>query len=117
MSPRYTSHGIGGAGNISVDTLPYVDGIAYSPPILTPSKSSRYTTGIGGAGNMRKFETTDVRVAQDLPQGMDHVPVATAAGIGGWGNLKAMRKRREQQKSNNGTPRSSYETSSTVISA
>jgi hypothetical protein len=62
---------------------------------------------------MRKFNATDVRVAQDYPRGMDHVPVATAAGIGGWGNLKAMRKRREQEREN-GSRRSSYETSSTL---
>ena len=116
MSPRYTSHGIGGAGNISVDTIPYVDGIIYSPPVLTSTKSSRYTTGIGGAGNMRKFGTTDVRIAQDYPRGMDRVPVATAAGIGGWGNLKAMKKRREQEERVKGTPRSSYETTSTFAS-
>jgi hypothetical protein len=61
---------------------------------------------------MRKFDTTDVRVAQDYPRGLDHVPVATAAGIGGWGNLRAMQKRRAHN-TENGSQRTSYESIST----
>lgn len=96
MAPRNISHGIGGAGNIWVDDTAYIDGIYYSPPVLSPSKSARYTTGIGGTGNMRKFNTTDVLVTQDYPCGLDHIPVSHSAGIGGWGNLKAMKKHRTQ---------------------
>jgi hypothetical protein len=90
-----SSHGIGGAGNMRRETVIYVAGSTISPPILTESKSSRYTTGIGGSGNMRKYDPIEIRISQDVPAPSTHVPVFTAAGIGGVGNLKAMRERRE----------------------
>jgi len=35
MPGKKFSHGRGGAGNISLDDIEYVDGLNYSPPILS----------------------------------------------------------------------------------
>ena len=80
-----SSHGLGGAGNMRAETVTYVAGASISPPILQESKSSRYTTGIGGSGNMRKYDPIEIRISQDVPEPTTHVPVFTAAGIGALG--------------------------------
>ena len=93
MSGKRISHGRGGAGNISVDTVEYVDGLRYSPPRLTAARNPRYSTGIGGAGNIRKFNADEIATVQDIPSGPFRVPRATAAGRGGFGNIQEMHKR------------------------
>jgi len=60
MPGKRISHGRGGAGNISVDTDEYVDGLKYSPPRLTQARHPHYSTGIGGAGNIRKFNADEI---------------------------------------------------------
>jgi len=35
MSTEKYSHGRGGIGNIGADQISYVDGLAYSPPVLS----------------------------------------------------------------------------------
>ena len=93
MSGKRISHGRGGAGNISVDTVEYVDGLRYSPPRLTATRNPHYSTGIGGAGNIRKFNADEIETVQDIPSGRFRIPRATAAGRGGFGNLQEMHKR------------------------
>jgi len=98
------SHGRGGAGNIAVETVKYVDGLTYSPPILSPQNTSRYTTGRGGAGNIRKYDAVEVRRAQDVPEGPQRIPHYTAAGRGGAGNLQAAKKREAIRRASMSVP-------------
>lgn len=93
MATKKFSHGRGGAGNICTSTVDYVDGLNYSPPILKPENTPRFTTGRGGAGNICKYDPQAVRLAQDVPEGIGHIPHVTHAGRGGVGNLQAMKKR------------------------
>ena len=118
MSGQKCSHGRGGAGNIRTDTVTYVDGLTYSPPVLKEIYHPRYSTGIGGAGNIRKFNAAEVRLAQDVPDGPFHVPRATAAGRGGWGNIQEMRKReRLAREAMSSDSRSSFESQSSESSS
>ena len=78
---------------MSVDKVEYVDGTTYSPPVLTADRHPRYSTGRGGAGNIRKHDPVQVRVAQDIPEGSSRVPHVKSAGRGGIGNILEMRKR------------------------
>jgi hypothetical protein len=100
MPGKKFSHGRGGAGNISFDETVYVDGLSYSPPVLTEKRNHHFSTGIGGAGNIRKFNVVEARLAQDVPEGPYHAPHATAAGRGGYGNIQEMHKRERRQRDN-----------------
>jgi hypothetical protein len=118
MPGQKISHGRGGAGNISADNAEYVDGLTYSPPVLTEKRNHHYTTGIGGAGNIRKYNAEEVRVAQDVPEGPFRAPRATAAGRGGYGNLREFHKReRIYEESLAASARTSEESNHTVTSA
>src|ERR1700694_16866 len=128
MSAKVFSHGRGGAGNIGPETVRYVDGINYSPPVLSvwcPTRikltflqgatNPNYSTGRGGAGNIRKYNAQEVRIAQDVPTGPTHIPVATAAGRGGVGNLQAAKRRElERRQSQNSEARTSSDTTRTL---
>lgn len=78
---------------MAVDTVQYIDGTKISPPVLSVERHTKYSTGRGGAGNIRKHDPVQVRVAQDVPQDFCSVPRATAVGRGGFGNIMEMRKR------------------------
>jgi hypothetical protein len=59
---------------------------------------------------MRKYDPIEIRISQDIPEPTTHVPVFTAAGIGGVGNLRAMRQRQASGGSNMlNTPRASVD--------
>ena len=67
---------------------------------------------------MRRYNAVEARIAQDIPQGTDHVPQATAAGIGGYGNLRAMHKRRQLAGSSASTSnRSSLDSQASATSS
>lgn len=119
MPGKKSSHGRGGAGNISVEDIEYVDGLNYSPPILTEKRNHHYSTGRGGAGNIRKYNTTEVRVAQDVPRGPYQAPHATAAGRGGIGNIQEWHKRERLHEESLRPPsgRTSEESQQTVSSS
>lgn len=93
MTTKRFSHGRGGAGNICTTTVQYVDGLAYSPPILKPENTHHFTTGRGGAGNICKYDPQKVRIAQGVPDGPGRIPRSTQAGRGGVGNLQEAKKR------------------------
>jgi Protein of unknown function (DUF3602) len=115
MPDQKYSHGRGGVGNISKDTITYVDGLSYSPPVLTADRNPHYTTGRGGAGNIRKYDPVAVRLAQDVPSGpTPHIPQYTAAGRGGIGNLQAMQKRRRESAPKESTVASNKVTESST---
>jgi hypothetical protein len=98
MGSQKYSHGRGGAGNMVTSTVEYVDGLAYSPPILRPENTRRFTTGRGGAGNICKYDPQKVRIAQGVPDGPQRIPRATQAGRGGVGNLQAAKKRETMRR-------------------
>jgi Protein of unknown function (DUF3602) len=111
MPGRKVSHGRGGIGNISSDTVEYVDGAIYSPPLMTVTSSPcpftfltiaqakrnpHYSTGRGGAGNVRKYDPVGALIAQDIPD-VSGVSAPRAAGRGGYGNYQEMHKRERQR--------------------
>lgn len=65
MSSRFSSHGRGGAGNISnTSKLPKLKPSDLQTPVL---KTAIITTGRGGTGNMAKNEDPlETRLRQDV---------------------------------------------------
>jgi Protein of unknown function (DUF3602) len=110
------TYGRGGAGNVTKTPIKYVDGITYSPPLLTEKRNPRYSTGRGGVGNIRKFNAAEVIIAQDIPEGPPRTPHATAAGRGGFGNLQAMHKRERLSAELQRSPHSSEESQKSTTS-
>ena len=119
MGIQKYSHGRGGAGNIATTTVEYVDGLAYSPPILRPENTKHFTTGRGGAGNICKYDPQKVRIAQGVPDGPGRIPRATQAGRGGVGNLQAAKKRETMRRQSMAVPeaRKSHESADNVLTA
>lgn len=110
------SYGRGGAGNITETPIAYVDGITFSPPVLTQKRNPCYSTGRGGVGNIRKFNSVEAHIAQDIPKGPPRTPHATAAGRGGFGNLQEMHKRERLSTELQRTPRTSEELQTSTAS-
>jgi hypothetical protein len=85
--------------------------------IIQATRNSKYSTGRGGAGNIRKYNPQEVRVAQDVPTGPIHIPVATAAGRGGVGNLQAAKKRETQRRASMNEGRASQDSARSAESS
>jgi len=119
MPGKKVSHGVGGAGNIFADDVEYVDGLNYSPPVLNEKRSYRYSTGRGGAGNIRKYNAKETRIAQDVPEGPYRAPRATQAGRGGVGNIQEWHRRERvyQESIAASSARPSQESNHTVASS
>jgi Protein of unknown function (DUF3602) len=105
---KKVSHGRGGAGNIYPSQAEYVDGLNYShraPSVCIPrpisssidllqqaGRNGYFSTGIGGAGNMRRYSLNDVHRMEAIPEEPQRVPRASAVGRGGWGNISEFRR-------------------------
>ena len=82
--------------------------------IIQGDRNTSYSTGRGGAGNIRKYNAEEVRMAMDVPDGPFRVPRATAAGRGGVGNLQAAMKREEQYRNMTSEGRPSHDSTRTL---
>ena len=79
------------------------------------SYSRYFSTGVGGAGNIRKLNIKEI--AHEVPSGPYYVPRSVAAGRGGYGNIsEARRLEKLRLKNSTQDPRSSIDSQASMSS-